>query len=172
MTDQADDGDAAHGDPAPDDAGLDPADPMGLGGLGGLGDLLAQATGALAAQQEAADTVVEGTAGGGMVRIEMTGDHDVRSVTIDPSVVDPDETELLGDLVLAALRDARARADGLTAAAFGGLDLGGLGLDLGGLDLGGLDLGGLDLGGLGPGGPDRGGSGGAADPGGPGGPAG
>jgi DNA-binding YbaB/EbfC family protein len=108
-----------------------------------------------AAHEEAAHTVVEGQSGGGVVRIAVTGGLEFRSVTISPDAVDPDDAELLGDLVLAALHDAMARVQELGASAnplgglMGGLmgdaDLGGLG---GGLDLGGL-MGGLgDLGGM------------------------
>jgi len=89
------------------------------------------------AQARAASEVVEGSAGGGAVRVRVTGAFEFESVTIDPAVVDPDDVEMLQDLVLAAVRDAVEQAAGLTADA-----LGGGGLDLGGA-LGGL-LGGAD----------------------------
>jgi DNA-binding YbaB/EbfC family protein len=54
---------------------------------------------------------VEGSAGGGLVRIEMTGTKEVLSVRIDPSTVDPADVETLQDLVLAALRDAARQVD-------------------------------------------------------------
>ena len=82
----------------------------------------------LAAQQEAADTVVEGVAGGGVVKVSVTGAMEFRSVEIDPSAVDPDDVEMLQDLVLAALHDATAQV----------LQLQGGSVDLGGIDLGGL----------------------------------
>ncbi|MCB0961052.1 MAG: YbaB/EbfC family nucleoid-associated protein [Acidimicrobiales bacterium] len=82
----------------------------------------------LAAQQQAASTVVEGVAGGGAVRIEVTGGFEFRSVTIAPDAVDPDDVEMLQDLILAALNDAAARAGQLAQPE----------LDLGGMDLGGL----------------------------------
>lgn len=108
----------------------------GPGGLPDLGGLLQQAqqmqAQLLAAQAEAADTVVEGHAGGGLVRIEMTGGGEFRSVRIDPSAIDPDDPGLLEDLVLAALHDVTARANELQQDALGGLDLGGLGGLLGG----------------------------------------
>ena len=63
----------------------------------------------LAAQAEAAEQVVEGQAGGGVVRIEVTGAMEFRSVTIDSAAVDPDDVEMLQDLVLAALHEAMAR---------------------------------------------------------------
>jgi nucleoid-associated protein EbfC len=54
---------------------------------------------------------VEGLAGGGLVRIEMSGSKDVLSVRIDPSAVDPSDVETLQDLVLAALRAASRQVD-------------------------------------------------------------
>ena len=54
---------------------------------------------------------IEGTSGGGLVRIEMTGAREILSVRIDPSAVDPADVELLQDLVLAALRDASRQVD-------------------------------------------------------------
>jgi len=63
----------------------------------------------LDAQAEAADATVEGTAGGGAVRVTMTGTGDVTAVHIDPKVVDPAEVELLEDLMVAAFHDAATR---------------------------------------------------------------
>ena len=84
----------------------------------------------LAAQQEAADTVVEGVAGGGVVKVSASPARWSSSrSTIDPSAVDPDDVEMLQDLVLAALHDA-------VTARCGELQQGSVGL--GGLDLGGL----------------------------------
>jgi DNA-binding YbaB/EbfC family protein len=82
------------------------------------------------AQQEAALRVVEGSAGGGAVKVKVTGGLEFEDVTIDPSVVDPDDVEMLQDLVLAAIRDAVTRINDLNREALGGLGLGG---DLGGL---------------------------------------
>jgi nucleoid-associated protein EbfC len=107
----------------------------GLGGLGDLGGLLESAQAALAAQAQAAHQVVEGSAGGGVVTVEMTGAGDVRSVSLAPEVVDPDEIEMLQDLVVAALHDAAGKVTALqreALGAFGGVDLGGAG-GLGGL---------------------------------------
>ncbi|MCU1453959.1 MAG: YbaB/EbfC family nucleoid-associated protein [Acidimicrobiales bacterium] len=108
------------------------ADPSGvLGGLD-MGSLFEQAAKVqeqmLAAQQEAAETVIEGVAGGGAVRIEVTGALEFQSVTIAPAAVDPGDVEMLQDLVLAALHDAIAQVNELQQGS----------LDLGGLDLGGL----------------------------------
>jgi nucleoid-associated protein EbfC len=119
----------------PEDAGLPDLGGLvggllGGGGPGGLGDLLAQAQQAMSASQAAAGQEVEGSAGGGVVRIRTTGAGEVLSVHIDPAVVDPDDVEGLEDLVLAALRDAQAAAARLHEQAMGGFDpssmLGGL----------------------------------------------
>ena len=100
-----------------------------------LGSLLAQAQSMqqqlLDAQARAAEQVVEGQAGGGVVRIRVTGGFDFQDVTIDRSVVDPDDVEMLQDLVLAAMRDALAKINALNQEAMGGLA--GMGGAFGGL---------------------------------------
>lgn len=58
------------------------------------------------AQQEIAASTVEGSAGGGVVMVAMTGDQEVQSVTISPEAVDPEDIETLQDLVVAAVNDA------------------------------------------------------------------
>ena len=85
-----------------------------------------------AQQAAAAETEVEGVAGGGAVKIRMTGGGQFLSVRIAPSAVDPEDVEMLEDLVLAALNDAVTNAGELVE-----------GPDLGGLDLGSMGLGGL-----------------------------
>jgi DNA-binding YbaB/EbfC family protein len=82
------------------------------------------------AQESAAARVLEGSSGGGAVRVRATGGLDFQEVTIDPSVVDPADVELLEDLVLAAVRDVVEQAHAEAAQALGGVDLGG---GLGGL---------------------------------------
>jgi hypothetical protein len=100
---------------------------------------LAQMQTDMAAAQEAlAAETVEGSAGGGMVKVIVSGSGDVQRVSIDASVVDPDDIETLEDLVVAAV------ADGLRCAA--DLQSSRLGAVTGGLDLGSLGLGGLGLG--------------------------
>lgn len=100
-----------------------------MGGQFDLGALLEQAKAMQAqlaeAQEAAADQVVEGQAGGGMVKVRASGSLTVESVTIDPKAIDPDDVTLLEDLVVAATNDALARAQDLTRSALGGLDLGG-----------------------------------------------
>jgi hypothetical protein len=86
------------------------------------------------AQQEIADAEVTGTAGGGMVNVVASGTGDVKKITIDPKVVDPDDVEMLEDLVLAAVNEARRSADALQQQKMGGVT-GGLGGALGGLGL-------------------------------------
>ncbi|WP_420000432.1 YbaB/EbfC family nucleoid-associated protein [Streptomyces boninensis] len=66
-----------------------------------------------AAQQELAETPVEGTAGGGLVKATVTGGGELKDLTIDPKAVDPEDTETLADLILAAVRDANAAAQQL-----------------------------------------------------------
>jgi DNA-binding YbaB/EbfC family protein len=84
-----------------------------------------------AAQDALAAATVEGTAGGGMVKATVTGSGELQSVSISPEVVDPDDVEMLEDLVLAAVSDGLRRAQELQAekmgAVTGGMDLGGLG---------------------------------------------
>jgi DNA-binding YbaB/EbfC family protein len=79
------------------------------------------------ARATAAEQEVVGQAGGGAVKVRATGGLEFRSVTIDPSVVDPSDVPMLEDLVLAAVRDAVARANELSEEALGGIDLGNLG---------------------------------------------
>ncbi|MDQ6784090.1 MAG: YbaB/EbfC family nucleoid-associated protein [Actinomycetota bacterium] len=78
-----------------------------------------------AAQAQAAAQVVEGSAGGGTVRVTMTAGMEVESVVIDPSVIDPADADLLSDLVLVAFRDAVGHANQVQAQAMGGVGLGG-----------------------------------------------
>lgn len=84
----------------------------------------------LEAQAALADEVVQGSAGGGMVTVEMNGHQKVLGVTIDPAVVDPEDVDLLQDLVLAALNEAQEKAQSLAAervgAVTGGLKIPGL----------------------------------------------
>jgi len=96
------------------------------------------------AQAELADARVEGTAGGGLVTATVTGSGELVGLVIDPKAADPDDTETLADLVLAAVRDATARALVLQEQKMGPLaqGIGGLG---GGLGLPGLGMPGLGL---------------------------
>jgi hypothetical protein len=79
------------------------------------------------AQAAAAEQVIEGQAGGGVVKVTVTGGMEFQSVHIDPDAVDPDDVAMLEDLVLAAIHDAIGKVNELSQQAMGGLDLGGLG---------------------------------------------
>ncbi len=63
------------------------------------------------AQLELEQTIVDGEAGGGLVKIVLTAKGSMRSVSIDPSLLNPDEKEILEDLILTAHMQARAKAD-------------------------------------------------------------
>jgi nucleoid-associated protein EbfC len=84
------------------------------------------------AQQRVAAQSVEGQAGGGVVRITMTGGFEFTDVTIDPTAVDPADVEMLQDLVLAAIRDAVGKVNQLNQEAMQTMG-GGLGGAFGGL---------------------------------------
>lgn len=90
------------------------------------------------AQEELRQEVVEATAGGGAVVVKMSGDLEVKEVRIDPAALDPEDAEILGEMVLAAINDALRRAQELAERKMGGATAG---LDLGAL--GGLGLPGL-----------------------------
>jgi DNA-binding YbaB/EbfC family protein len=76
---------------------------------------------AMKAQQELSEQVVDGTSGGGAVHIALTGGMQVQSLKIDPEVVDPDDVEMLEDLVTAALNEALQKVQGLQASQISGL---------------------------------------------------
>jgi len=81
-------------------------------------------------QEELGNETVEGTAGGGAVKIQMTGHQKVQSVTFDPEVVDPEDVEMLQDLVAAAINEAVAKSQEMAGqrlgAITGGLKIPGL----------------------------------------------
>ena len=81
--------------------------------------MLQQAQEMMAAQQEAQEALknerVEASAGGGMVKVVASGDLRIQSLTIDPEAVDPDDVEMLQDLVLAAINQALTQAEELAA---------------------------------------------------------
>ena len=81
------------------------------------------------AQAEAAKEIVEASAGGGMVLVKANGAGEIVEIAIDPRAIDPDDPELLADLVLAAVNEALRSAQGLMQSKMSGLipgDLGGL----------------------------------------------
>jgi nucleoid-associated protein EbfC len=129
-----------------------------------LNKMLEQAQQMLAQQQEAQDKLkeqrVEATAGGGMVRVAMTGDMRLETLAIDPEAVDPEDVEMLQDMVIAAVNEALRSAEELQQQALGGAGGGGFdpmsaldALGMGGL--GGGPGGGLPPGGMPGGAPNR-----------------
>jgi DNA-binding YbaB/EbfC family protein len=97
---------------------------------GDMSGLLAQAQAMqeqlFTAQQELAETRVDGSAGGDLVIATVTGTGELVGLTIKPEAIDPDDTETLADLVLAAVRDATTQAQALATSKLGPL-AGGLG---------------------------------------------
>lgn len=81
-------------------------------------------------QQELEETVVEGTAGGGVVTARVTAAKEFQGIKIDPSAVDPDDVELLEDLIVSAIRDAMEQAKAVSeekmSALTGGIKIPGL----------------------------------------------
>jgi DNA-binding YbaB/EbfC family protein len=61
------------------------------------------------AQEELANKIVEGSAGGGMVKVEMNGKNQIISLKIDKEVVDPEDVEMLEDLIIAAINEAQEK---------------------------------------------------------------
>jgi DNA-binding YbaB/EbfC family protein len=113
-----------------------------------LQNMLRQAQEMMAAQQQAQEALkserVDASAGGGMVKVVMTGDLHLESITIDPDAVDPEDVEMLQDMVVAAVNEAVRSAQELQESKLGGL--GGEGFD----PMSALDA--LGMGGLGGGG--------------------
>jgi nucleoid-associated protein EbfC len=86
-----------------------------------------------AAQEALKHEEVDASAGGGMVKVKVSGDLVVKSITIDPDAIDPEDPDMLQDLVLAAINEALRAAQELQQERLGGLT--------GGMDLGSLGLG-------------------------------
>jgi nucleoid-associated protein EbfC len=83
------------------------------------------------AQTELANETVEATAGGGMVTVVANGAGEIRQIKIDPKAIDPNDPEMLEDMILAAVNEAIRAAQNLMESKLGGLAggaLGGLGL--------------------------------------------
>src|SRR5690348_14503396 len=102
-----------------------------MGGLGNIGNLMKEAQKTAERMQnvetELSETTLEATSGGGMVTATVTGAGQVVGLTIDPKVVDPDDVEMLQDLVLSAIREALEQAGRMREEKIqsitGGLDL-------------------------------------------------
>jgi DNA-binding YbaB/EbfC family protein len=84
------------------------------------------------AQEELKNETVEASAGGGMVTVKATGDLQITEINIAPEAIDPDDPEMLSDMVLAAVNEALRSAQALAQSKLGGMaglgDLGGMGL--------------------------------------------
>ncbi len=84
---------------------------QGLGGMGGLMKQAQEMQAKLAKiQEELAKKTVEATSGGGMVRVTVNGQFMLSSIKVDPAVIDPEEVEMLEDLVRAAVNEGLRRA--------------------------------------------------------------
>ncbi len=103
----------------------------GMGGMGNMNNLVAQAQkmqrDMTAAQDKVNELRLEGTAGGDKVKLTLGGDQKIYSLEIAPEVCDPDDTEMLSDLILAAYNNAReqyqAKYDEIMGQATGGIKL-------------------------------------------------
>lgn len=104
------------------------------GGMGNMGAMMKQAQKMqmelARAQEEIKDMSFEATAGGGMVKAVATGDMAIKSLTIDPEAVDPEDVEMLQDMVTAAVNEALRGVSDLSSqrlsAATGGMNIPGL----------------------------------------------
>jgi hypothetical protein len=85
----------------------------------------------LEAQEKLKGETVEASAGGGMVKVVMGGDMTLRSIAIDPEAIDPEEAEMLAEMVQAAVNEGLRAAQELAASKMGGVT-GGLGGGMGG----------------------------------------
>ena len=94
------------------------------------------------AQEGLKDEVVDASAGGGMVKVKLSGDIRLLEISIDPEAIDPEDPELLQDMVLAAVNEGIRAAQELASERMGGI-MGGLGGGGGGGGMGGLGLPGM-----------------------------
>ena len=92
------------------------------------------------AQEKLKDEVVEASSGGGMVKVKVSGDLRVLEIAIDPDAIDPEDADMLQDMVLAAVNEGIRSAQELAASRLGGIagGAGGAGGGLGGIGLPGL----------------------------------
>ena len=72
-------------------------------------------------QKELANKTIEATSGGGMVRVEMNGNQDLLSLNIEKEVVDPDDVEMLEDLIIAAIEEAKKKVKEMVESEMSGL---------------------------------------------------
>ena len=103
-------------------------------GIGGMGNLLKQAqemqSRMAKIQEELAQKSVDGSAGGGMVRVTVNGQLALTAIKIDPTVINPEEKEMLEDLIMAAINDGMRKARDMASSEMskitGGLKIPGL----------------------------------------------
>ena len=102
-----------------------------MGGMGGMGGLMAQAQkmqqDMMRMQQELQEKEYQAAAGGGVVSATVNGKHELKALVIDPEAVDPDDVEMLQDMIVAAVNEAMRAADADAAGTMSKLT-GGLGL--------------------------------------------
>jgi len=106
---------------------------MGKGGIGNMMKQVQQMQEKMAQlQAELEEMEVEGSAGGGMVKVVINGKHVVQSVTLDPEVVDKDDIDMLQDLIVAAVNQAQEKVSEMQSEQMseltGGLNIPGLNL--------------------------------------------
>ncbi len=110
--------------------------PQGYGGgPGNMNSMIKQAqkmqADAQALQEELEEREYTGTSGGGMVEVVVTGNHQVKSIKINPEAVDPDDVEMLQDMIVAAVNEAEKTADDTAGEEMGkitgGLNIPGMG---------------------------------------------
>lgn len=104
---------------------------LGLPGMGGMGNMMAQMQKLQAEMEKTqaalADEVITASVGGGMVTVTASGSQEIKSITIQPEAVNPEDVELLQDMILAAVTEALQKAKALEQERMGALT-GGLGL--------------------------------------------
>jgi len=87
---------------------------MPMGGMGNMNSMIKQA-------QKMQQTDFEASAGGGMVSVTVTGKKEIKAISINPEAVDPDDVEMLQDLILVAVNDALKKVDDANAQKMGAL---------------------------------------------------
>lgn len=92
--------------------------PSGMGGMGGMGGMMAQVQklqeDMMVAQEALKDEMIEASVGGGMVTVNMSATQELKGIQINPEVVDPDDVEMLQDLLMAAFNEASVKAQAIT----------------------------------------------------------
>jgi DNA-binding YbaB/EbfC family protein len=94
---------------------------LGGGAAAGANPLAAAQEMLARAQADLAAASVEGTSGGGAVAVTMNGEKQITGIRIEPEVVDPEDVEMLQDLIMAAIADAAERAQALQAESYGAI---------------------------------------------------